>query len=496
MADLPDYSGSCMIALYPPARAARKLAIEGGLEASEIHCTIAYTGDAADVDADALNAAAEALASRAPLAAAISGHARFTGGEQDCIVALADGPELEQLRADARAALAGQGIGIPPEHGFTPHLAITYQDAGDADPVGRIAPFPVTFTAVSAVHGDNRTDYPFTPADDGDLETLAAEAYFAGWSLSGGPLTQRVTAGMPAAVATALEHASDPRILEVTLQIGKLEGAWALVFDRREKLIASHAARIETLWRKLCHDLDPGRMVHSFRRHAGMTIESDPWRDVHRAEASALAAGMLHGIRTGAAYEDLVTAIEAALAAGTAEGKTAALAVAAEQAGHDGFRWTAAYDHMFEPLKRIEGLPGMGDQWVQRIIDGNAADIGRALASLAAEGADYEEMAAAVAELTTGASIRAVQALIDYAMSGAAVQGSLDLYASEGVQWTDWLSAGDDRVCFTCQDNEDNSPYPPGQFPDCPNHPRCRCCPAAADPLPLSAYAQFLPAAA
>ena len=39
----------------------------------------------------------------------------------------------------------------------------------------------------------------------------------------------------------------------------------------------------------------------------------------------------------------------------------------------------------------------------------------------------------------------------------------------------DWITAGDDRVCPSCLDNEDNSPYPPDQVPSYPGHPRCRC---------------------
>jgi 2'-5' RNA ligase len=486
----PDFTGSCHIALYPPREAAEALAIEDGLDAEQIHLTIAYLGDAKDVDPEALAAVAQAIADRDPFTAKISGHARFTGAEQDCIVAVADSPEIERLRADTLKALDEQGLSQGSEHGYIAHITMRYIGADEDDPVGRLAPFPVTFSKVSAVHGDTRTDYRFNSG----LEDLAVEAYFAGWSLSGGPLTQRVTTGMRAAVATALEHATDPQVLELTLQIGKLEGAWALVFDRREKLIAHHVGKIQVLWRKLAADLDPSRMVRSFRQNAGMTRETaDPQKDTLRAEAIALAAGMLNGIRSGVVYEEFVTAIEAALAAGAAEGKTAALAVAAEVAGHDGFDWAAAFAHVYEPLTHLENLPGMADPWVQRLIDGNAADIGRKLASLASDGATYEEMAAAVKDLMTG-DVRAVRSLIDYAMSGSMAQGSLNLYASEGVQQVAWLTAGDERVCLTpCESNEAQGPYPPEQFPSCPAHPRCRCCPAPVDPLPLSAYAQFLP---
>jgi 2'-5' RNA ligase len=213
----PDYSGSCMIALYPPPAAAGKLAVADGLDAEGMHVTIAYTGDAADVDRKALKAVAKALASRAPFTATISGHARFTGGDKDVIVALVDSPELETLRSDARKALDAAGIAVPSEHGFTPHLSIQYCGQDDADPVGRLASFPVKFGAVSAVHGKKRTDYPFTDS----LAEAARSAYAAGWALSGGPMTDQVRAGCTAAVAHATENRDDPGILEVSPTSGR-----------------------------------------------------------------------------------------------------------------------------------------------------------------------------------------------------------------------------------------------------------------------------------
>ena len=162
MSGQPDYSGSCMLALPLPRDAAGILAVPGGLDPAEMHVTIAYTGDCADVDQAALIAAAVSLAAREPVQATVSGHARFTGGsEGDVIVALLDSPQLDQLRRDAEAALNVQGIGIPSEHGFTPHVTICYLQPGDPDPVGRIGAFPVTFGAVSADWGPQRTDFPF-----------------------------------------------------------------------------------------------------------------------------------------------------------------------------------------------------------------------------------------------------------------------------------------------------------------------------------------------
>jgi 2'-5' RNA ligase len=164
----PDYSGSCMIALYPPPGVAEKLAIPGGLDPDDIHLTVAYTGDCADVDQFVLVAAASALAARPPVAATVSGHARFTGGgEGDVIVALVDSPALDVLRQDALLALAVRGIALPSEHGFTAHMTLSYLAPGDPDPVGRLEPLPVTFAAVSAEYGTQRYAFPFS-AGDGD----------------------------------------------------------------------------------------------------------------------------------------------------------------------------------------------------------------------------------------------------------------------------------------------------------------------------------------
>jgi 2'-5' RNA ligase len=171
--DQPDYSGSCMIALYPPSGVAGSLAVDGGLLPGEMHLTIAYTGDAADVDSQVLGAVAQSLSGRPPVEATVSGHARFTGGaDGDVIVALVDSPALESLRTDALAALAAAGIAVPSEHGFTPHMTICYQPPEAADPVGRLAPVPVTFGAVAAVHGNQRDAYPFDAPDDAAAQAL------------------------------------------------------------------------------------------------------------------------------------------------------------------------------------------------------------------------------------------------------------------------------------------------------------------------------------
>lgn len=158
----PDHSGGSMLALYPPQEVAEGLTVPGGLAWDELHLTVAYLGDAADVGREVAEKAAEALAARGPIAAQISGHARFTGGDQgDVIVALVDSPDLEVLRRDALDLLAGLGVDVPSDHGYTPHITLTYQPVSRATPMKRLDAQPVTFSAVSLVHGPDRVDVRF-----------------------------------------------------------------------------------------------------------------------------------------------------------------------------------------------------------------------------------------------------------------------------------------------------------------------------------------------
>ena len=88
-----------MIALYPPPDLAEEIAIEGGLDSDDLHLTLAYTGPAEGVDRRALRKAAKKTG---PIAATISGHARFTADpKQDAVVALVDAPAPRRGRRGA-----------------------------------------------------------------------------------------------------------------------------------------------------------------------------------------------------------------------------------------------------------------------------------------------------------------------------------------------------------------------------------------------------------
>lgn len=456
----PDYSGSAMLALYPPPELAEALALDDGLDASEIHLTIAYAGDAADVDARALSLAAQFLGERLPVEAVISGHARFTGGEQDCIVALADSPALEDLRADTLVVLAAAGIGVPRDHGYCAHMSLAYQDAADPDPVGRLESAPVLFGAVSAVHGKDRADFPFAPE-------------------------------------------RGPAVEEVTIDLSSLQGIWKDVYGRQDALYAARVRAARKTWRQITAGLDVAAMVAAFRRQAlmqpsapapGTDHESPQARKHHRRElrnlARSLAAGLLIGVNDAPSYLTLLGGITDALASAAGEGFAAALAIAASEAGHARFGWAAAArDGRRDPA--YDAVTAA----LAQIIAGTIADLAAALVKAAIAGATEAEMlAAALKVLKDG---RALGFYLTDAMTRSLAAAVRDAYLAAGVTRIDWTTAGDTHVCPLCEDHEARNPWRTEDFPPMPAHGGCRCWPSPAGdfPLPHDLFAAYLTAA-
>lgn len=475
----PDYSDGCMIALYPPPDLAEKLAVDGGLPPDEMHVTICYLGDAADIDGDVLREVTAELAERQPITAQLAGHARFTGGEQDVIVALIDSPDVEDLRRDTLDALYERGIQPPRDHGYTSHCTVTYLDPDDEAPLDRLDARPVEFTTLAAVHGTDRTDFPL----EHPIAVPAREAFAAGWALSGGPMTERVKAASRAAVQTAIERADDPRILEVTIDLGKLEGMWAKLFGRREAKQAEHTRLVADAWRPLIDRDAVTDMVDRFRSHTGLSEAAKDFL----TEALAAARRILQALADLTGWTALRERLRDAIAAGQAEGMVNAVAIAAERASRVGLDWNLAFEDAYESLARLDELWGNADGWLGRMIDRAAGDLGRALAQAAEDGASRDEMIDAAMDVLASDDVEAVAFTVDWAMTAAADDGALRLYRSGGVQQIDVITAGDGRVCQACSDYEADSPWNALDVPRLPTHPVCRCCYAAS--ISLASFA-------
>lgn len=478
--DAPDRTGSAMIACYPPTETAEALALPDGLDPGGMHLTVAYLGDASKVDIGPALAAASELLDRAPIDALVSGHARFTGGTKDVLVALVDSPGLERLRRDAVDALGRHGVPTPSEHGFTAHMTLAYLGTDEPGAVERIPAEPVRFDTLSLVHGETRIDLPLheTRRSTLAIESAARTAYADGWARSGGPMTPRVKAGCAAAIAMAATHADDPQILEATLKLGSLEGTWALAFDRRDQLAAAHIAAVTAIWRQLVH----GHLRTAIRafRHAAAVTEADDKPDPNRFKAAALDAArvVLGGLALDHAWDRLRRALRDTIIAGRAEGAVDAIAIAAERTGRIGLDFDIAFDDAYRALNSLGSIWADVDGWLGRMLDRAAADLGRVLSDGAASGASYDDMVADALDALDSEDVGAVRFVVDWALNTALQRGALDLYSREGVTLVSWLTAGDDRVCPACQANEDNSPFPINDYPS-KIHPWCRCVPSA-----------------
>lgn len=316
-----------------------------------------------------------------------------------------------------------------------------------------------------------------------DLAEAALEAFTAGWVLAGAPLDERYTLRALAAVATTLDCPADPCVLEVTLDLGHLEGIWATIYGRRDALIRKHTKRVMAAWSAIVRDLDTRQLVSRFRSAIYMPAEAaNPHGQFWRDTAIAAALAWLRQIYDASGFNELVAAIGDAIRSGMAEGEAGALALAASKLGNAGFSIATAFKTAYARIGDNFTIGSKAQDAVTRIIDGAGGDAGRKLASLAADGASEDGMGSAVDDVVTGPDVQAVSTWLDWAIYAAIGAAALDLYGSADAQSIVWITAGDRYVCATCESNEADSPFPVDDVPSYPAHPRCRCYLDSADP--------------
>ena len=477
-----------MIALLPADPAALVVDTPNGEPAEDMHVTLQFLGsDVSSWDATRrqhlLDAARLAVAELdGPVEAAVVGHATFAPGQdaQCAVYLVGDTAELDPLHVAITAACAEVlGDDHHTQHApFLPHATAGYGlAAADLTYTG-----PVLLDRLLVVLAGERTEIPIPDR----LAEIAREAYAHGWALSGGPMTDRVRAGCLVAIANLREHRHDPGIVEATIDLGSLEGTWAAVYQRREQLYADHIAAVTKAWRALIALVDVGAAVAKFRtatvglREAASDDQAD-----QQAAAQAQARSLLHSIVEPAApeYQALVDAVANALRDAEAEGQAGAIAITADQAGMAGISFDLAVSDAHAALGTLDAYWGEAGDWIGKVVNGAAADLGDALARVASAGGTYEELMAAAGDVLDGSSVRAIDTLVDMAMSQSFSRGAIALYQREGVQTVDYLTAGGPRVCPVCLAAEAKNPWPIAQVPQPALHPFCRCTIASSDPL-------------
>lgn len=309
-----------------------------------------------------------------------------------------------------------------------------------------------------------------------DLTTVHARTAFVhGWASTAGPLTPRIHAVCRFAIDFIREHGDAPEVLEAVMRLGATEGVLAAVHDRREQLYAAHRKAVADAYRALMASVNIGDLVRAFRSRLGLAEAAADSPVRHASDVAA--AGALHTVVYPATpdYRAAVTAIADAMRDAQAEGSAAAGALVADQAGYVGFDFDLAFTDAHTALRNLDAYRAQSPQWLAKILDGHAADVGRALSDAAQSGDDFDAMRAAVHGVLDAADIRAVDTVIDLAMGQSFTRGALALYAREGVEMVDYMAAGGPRVCPQCLDAESGSPWPRNSVPQPPLHPACRC---------------------
>jgi 2'-5' RNA ligase len=153
-----------MVALYPPADVASALAVDGGIEPTDLHLTLAFLGSGlTDEQLAEAEAIVESVALRWPaLVGQFGGLGQFPAAEDGVpVFAPVDVAFLSEVRDELVDHLQAAGVPVATDHGFTPHLTLTYLGVGDELPAA-VPATPTGFSAISLVVGSERTDYPFT----------------------------------------------------------------------------------------------------------------------------------------------------------------------------------------------------------------------------------------------------------------------------------------------------------------------------------------------
>lgn len=153
----PDVSGKCMVAVYPRQMEARAIS---GEAFDTFHCTLMFLGAVEDLAMDVVHAAVERAASACqPMEGSVGGVGFFAAGEDGHpILALPSVQGLSFVREMVATELLDEGIESPSEHGWMPHMTLSYADSPEVPDLALLGE-SLHFDYVSVVVADERTNY-------------------------------------------------------------------------------------------------------------------------------------------------------------------------------------------------------------------------------------------------------------------------------------------------------------------------------------------------
>lgn len=470
---MAEHDGVAIMACLTPSDADR-LAVDGGEPADQLHVTLAYLAQpAADYSDGFHNDLVQGLnlaASQLPTVVEPFGMAVFNpdSDERDpCAVVLVQSQELADLH-EAVLEVVGDELSTTFPI-WIPHIAIAYQSGVDAIPEGACSE-PIVLDRIVLAWGDQQM--VITPADG------AREAFLRGYARTtthhGVGVTERARHALQAAVRVA--EASPAPSGAPTLKLGELEGIWAVIYARREAIEHLHGRAFADVmkaiaaidWQQIVDSIgtqlliDPGITGKQLADELGTRIRNLIAAELPASERAAWNQAMI-----------------AALTDATAEGQAAALALIADTASIT-IDWELAAREAKAALTGGQVLADDAAAWVTKQTQGLGYEIAQKLAALWDSGASRQDMLDAI-QAILGADTTVAGYLLDTAIGQALTLGALTTYGMAGVTYVDFITAGDERVCYQCETAEIGNPYLLGDLNAPPLHPRCRCAVSPSD---------------
>lgn len=220
-ASTPGVTGSStMVAVYPTPEQAAMLAQAGGEEPDVLHCTLAFLGELDPDQAEAALAAMRSVADQhGVLEGSVGGVASFgDNGNGHPSILLPDVDGLAELRHAVCAAIDEAGIERATNHGWTPHITLSYEDEPKT-PAPSLIGYPLTFDQLSVSRGNVRRDLDLRGG-------LAAAASSPGTSepSSEAVAIAEAEAELAAGKTVTLEEALTAGAVVATSETGKLVG--------------------------------------------------------------------------------------------------------------------------------------------------------------------------------------------------------------------------------------------------------------------------------
>ncbi len=482
---MSEHTGAAVLLMLSAADGER-LAVDGGEPAATLHTTVGYLArpvtDYSDTEqVEIVRALREVVADTAwPVTADAFGTAHLNPDDDErdpCAVLLVQSTELASVHDAVTAALGEESSTVFPV--WVPHIALAYNTDPSALPDG-ITADPLTFDRLVLSWAGEQID--ITPPDA--TETTVRQ-FAAGWARATAkqplPLTERARRACHAAIRVA---EASPQLAgsNATLQLGQLEGVWAVIYARRAAVEKLHGAALGDVLTAIA-DLDWSHILNRARGYlladsqlTGKELARLLGRDVENLISSELPRDVNQAWRL---------AMTNALTAATAEGQTAALALVGQAAGVT-IDWNLAATSAIDALQGSQVAWDMSSTWIEQQVHGIGYQASQLITSMWADGADPADIETALADLlTVNTSIASV--LLDSAIGQALSAGALSTYITAGVQYADFITAGDGRVCATCGQAEDDSPYLLEECPQPGLHGRCRCAVAPSDYQPTAA---------